>query len=184
MLFIYGDGDYTNYRRGLESLGQRVLIGRDGGLASLCGGLVLPGGGDIGDGLSDGEAGVIRYFIEAGRPILGICRGMQALNVYFGGTLFAHIPGHRIPAGDATHPTRAIGLAAALLGPEPTVNSNHHQAIDRLGDGLRPCQWAADGVIEAVAHEELPIFGVQYHPERMGPAGEPVLQWICGRVTG
>ena len=184
MLFIYGGGNYTNYRQALEALGQRVLIGEDGGLASLCGGLVLPGGGDIEAGLSQAEAGVIRYFIEAGRPILGICRGMQALNVYFGGTLFADIPGHRIPEGDATHATRAVGLAAALLGPEPTVNSNHHQAIDRLGHGLRPCQWAPDGIIEAVEHETLPIFGVQYHPERMGTAGEPILQWICGRVTG
>ena len=183
MVFIYGGDDYTNYRRALEALGQRVLIGEDGGLAPLCGGLVLPGGGDIGDRLPEAEEEIIRYFIEAGRPILGICRGMQALNVYFGGTLFEDIPGHRIPEGDATHPTRAVGLAAALLGPGPTVNSNHHQAIDRLGHGLRPCQWAADGVIEAVEHETLPIFGVQYHPERMGQAGEPILQWICGRIT-
>lgn len=183
MLFIYGDDDYTNYRRTLEALGQRVLIGRSGGLAALCDGLVLPGGGDIGSALDAAEAGVIRYCIAAGKPILGICRGMQALNVYFGGTLYPDIPGHRIAEGDARHPTRAEGPMAALLGAKPTVNSNHHQAIHRLGEGLRPCQWAEDGIIEAVVHETLPILGVQYHPERMGQAGTPILQWICERTA-
>lgn len=166
MVFIYGGDDYTNYRRALEALGQRVLIGEDGGLAPLCGALVLPGGGDIGDGLSDGEAGVIRYFIEAGRPILGICRGMQALNVYFGGTLYDFIPGHQVPDTYPVHPTTATGLVAELLGPTPVVNTNHHQAVEQLGSGLVICQRSADGVAEAICHTTLPILGVQWHPER------------------
>ena len=183
MVCICGSGDYTNYCRALEARGQRALIGTDGALAHLCGGLLLPGGGDIHGALNGGETALIRYFIDTGRPILGICRGMQALNVYFGGTLRDGVKGHQIPDGDMTHPTRAEGLMAQLLGERPEVNSNHHQAVDVMGRELSACQWAADGVVEAIVHRNLPILGVQYHPERMGAAGEPVFAWFCRRAA-
>lgn len=182
MVCICGRGDFTNYCRALEQQGQRALIGTDGALAHLCGGLLLPGGGDIHGALDGGETALIQYFIDTGRPILGICRGMQALNVFFGGTLHDLVPGHQIPEGDMTHPTHGEGPAAILLGETAVVNSNHHQAVDMQGRGLVACRWADDGVVETIIHESLPILGVQYHPERMGDAGAPVFRWFCERI--
>ena len=111
---------------------------------------------------------------------------MQALNVYFGGTLHDQIAGHQLAAGDMVHPTRAEGLPAELLGDAPYVTSNHHQAVNALGRGLSDCQWGSDGVIEAVIHTSLPVLGVQCHRERQAFAlrrgeaadGAAVFWWL------
>jgi putative glutamine amidotransferase len=113
-----------------------------------------------------------------GLPILGICRGLQALNVSRGGTLHQHLPDvtdgsidHRQtqPGHVATHLVRIAPdsrLAAILGTTETAVNSFHHQAIERVGSGLRPVAWAADGTIEAVEGEgERFVLGVQWHAE-------------------
>lgn len=126
--------------------------------------LLLPGGGDIGVTLEATDSFLIRSFADSGRPILGICRGMQALNVFFGGTLHTCIPGHQQAQGDLIHPTRARGLLSQLLGPAPLVNSNHHQAVRVLGEELCLLQQAADGTIEGFCHETLPILGVPMAP--------------------
>ena len=119
---------------------------------------------------------------ETKLPILGICRGLQALNVFFGGTLYDFVPDHQLPQGDIIHPTRAAGSMASLLGSYPTVNSNHHQAVNRLGCGLIPCQWAGDGIIEALWHKTLPILGVQWHPERWG-SGDRIFRWFADEIA-
>ena len=80
------------------------------------------------------------------------------------------LPGGGDIRGDMVHPTRAEGIMAQLLGEHPAVTSCHHQAADRLAEPLRPVQWAEDGVIEAVVHQELPVLGVQWHPERQSYA--------------
>ena len=95
---------------------------------------------------------------------------MQAINVYFGGTLHRWIPGHQQPQGDLLHATRTVGPLTALLGPEPVVTSNHHQAVDWLGEGLAVLQRAADGTAECIRHGTLPVWGVQWHPERQSYA--------------
>ena len=128
--------------------------------------LLLPGGGDIEGDIPQRECSLIRSFVANGRPVLGICRGMQALNVYFGGTLHRYIDGHQLPQGDIVHPTHALGIIRELLGKTPTVNSNHHQAVAKLGHGLRVVQRSQDDVVEALCHHTLPIWGVQWHPER------------------
>jgi putative glutamine amidotransferase len=108
-------------------------------------------------------------------PILAICRGMQTLNVARGGTLHQHLAqdgiAHR-QAEPAEEPTHAVRIEprtklAATLGVESVeVNSFHHQAIDRLGTGLRATAWAADGVIEGVeAQDREFVLGVQWHAE-------------------
>ena len=131
-VFLWGSPEnYPNYRAALESVGLRPVAGRSLMAALGCGGLLLPGGGDIHGALPPEETFLLRAFWEARRPILGICRGMQALNVFRGGTLRSGVPGHQLPEGDMVHPTRAEGLMAALLWPCPVVNSNHHQAVDR-----------------------------------------------------
>ena len=103
------------------------------------------------------------------KPILGICRGLQLLNVYFGGTLHQHILGHAQVCGrDHLHIVHAApGLLRALYGARFTVNSAHHQAVETLGGGLKVLACAPDGTVEAIAHKALPAFAVQWHPERL-----------------
>jgi putative glutamine amidotransferase len=117
------------------------------------------------------ELELARAADERGLPLLGICRGAQALNVARGGTLHQHLPGHRQtePATATTHSVHVDPgtRLASLLGTEVLrVNSFHHQAVDRLGGGLRAVAHAADGTVEAV---EAPgaefVIGVQWHVE-------------------
>ena len=113
-----------------------------------------------------------KAFIEARKPILGICRGHQILNVVLGGSLHQHIPtaeNHRAP-GDAVHAVTAQGesFLMDLYGQQFFVNSSHHQAVARLAEGLRiTLRCSEDGTVEAFEHQTLPILGVQFHPERM-----------------
>ena len=152
-IFIPGRQEaLRSYREAIYSAGGVPICSLSAADSALCGGLLLPGGGDIGERLDEPERKLIQSFVQSGRPILGICRGMQALNVYFGGDLYSHIPGHQQPRGD--------------LGRRPAVTSNHHQALRHLGQGLQAVQVTPDGVIEAVAHGMLPVWGVQWHPER------------------
>lgn len=151
-------------------------------------GLVLCGGSDIDpkyynqeingsvdiDNDRDGlEFALLKAYIEAGKPIMGICRGYQLINVYFGGSLFQHIPEvaqHRSGVDlYAAHTVTAVENSdlSKLYGDTFAVNSAHHQAVDRLGDGLRPTAYWNDKYIEAYEHKALPIFAVQWHPERM-----------------
>ena len=178
MVFLYGAGEFPNYCAALEKIGQRILISQDVCCAENCQGLLLPGGGDIHGKLDAQESAAIRFFVTHRLPILGICRGLQALNVYFGGTLYDFIPNHQDLQGDITHATHAAGLIASLLGDVPVVNSNHHQAIKGLGAGLIACQWAQDGILEAVQHQTLPVLGVQWHPERW-KSGDAVFRWFA-----
>ena len=181
MVFLYGAGELSNYRTALDKTGQQVLISRDIGNAKNCQGLLLPGGGDIHGKLDAEEREVIQFFVTQHLPILGICRGLQALNVYFGGTLYDFIPGHQVPQGDMTHLTHAAGLMASLVGNFPLVNSNHHQAIRRLGTDFVACQWAQDGIIEAMQHRTLPVLGVQWHPERW-KSGGAIFRWFADEL--
>ena len=110
---------------------------------------------------------VLDTFAKSGKPVFGICRGLQVINVYFGGTLFLDIPGHRL--GDTGwHSVRRID-GCMLDGFDKTfsVNSYHHQAIDRPGSGLIISARAEDGTVEAIESENSRVFAVQWHPERM-----------------
>ncbi|WP_225098261.1 gamma-glutamyl-gamma-aminobutyrate hydrolase family protein [Streptomyces sp. CoH27] len=116
------------------------------------------------------ELALIDAALTAGVPLLGICRGMQLLNVALGGTLVQHLDGHAEVVGVfGRHPVKPVpGTRYAGIVPEETaVPAYHHQAVDRLGRGLVPSAYASDGTVEAV---ELPpaegwVLGVQWHPE-------------------
>ncbi len=120
------------------------------------------------------EIALVEAFLKAGKPIFGICRGHQLLNVIFGGTLVQHLPNalehSTVLAGrDIVHEVTAEkgSIAEELYGESFTVNSWHHQAVQDLADGFFVTLRADDGVIEGYEHEKLPVFGVQWHPERM-----------------
>jgi putative glutamine amidotransferase len=115
------------------------------------------------------ELALIEAALAARVPLLGICRGMQLLNVALGGTLVQHIDGHaEMPGVFGRHPVKPVpGTVYGDIAPEETsVPTFHHQAVDRLGAGLLPSAYATDGTVEAV---ELPgehwVLGVQWHPE-------------------
>lgn len=188
VLFGYGRrACWPNYVRAVAAAGGELRFSLDLREAAGCGGLLLPGGGDLepwrygqpntaSRGLEperdEAELELLERFTALGRPVLGICRGLQAINVFFGGTLIQDLPGHGAVGGrDRLHVVRAVpGAFGRLWGERPVVNSAHHQAVDRLGAGLRAIQWAPDGTVEALAHRALPVWAVQWHPERLtGP---------------
>lgn len=117
------------------------------------------------------ELALLHAALAAGVPVLGVCRGMQVLNVALGGTLRQHLPddGHRIVPGRFVRRTVRVrhgSRLAGVLGRSAEVSCYHHQAVARPGDGLEPAAWSADGTVEAL---ELPgprfVLGVQWHPE-------------------
>jgi putative glutamine amidotransferase len=162
----------------------------DGELIERFDGLLLAGGGDI-EPARYGFAGhpaqygtdpdrdeleleLARAAVRLGTPTLGICRGVQVLNVAFGGTLVQHLPDadglieHRNEAKQAMHGLRVergSRLAAALGQVEAEGLSHHHQGLDRLGEGFRPVAWAPDGLVEGIEREQGWTVGVLWHPE-------------------
>jgi putative glutamine amidotransferase len=175
--------------------GIPVLLPPLPGVAAAVGrldGLILTGGGDIDPGRYGEEAHprthrvseprdaaemeLLGAALDAALPVLGICRGMQLLNVTRGGTLCQHLPeeaGHAaVPGAFGSHPVRiAPGTRLASIlgeGDGLHVPAAHHQAVDKLGDGLAATAWTEDGVVEAVelgAHGDPFVLAVQWHPE-------------------
>ena len=153
-------------------------------------GVIITGGGDVhpelyaqGDlGVSlaldrkrdEAECAMIHAYMRGKKPILAICRGAQLLNAALGGTLTQDISEpqrsiHRKEKGSAYHAVKAErgSFLYGLYGMNSVVNSIHHQALRRLGKGLVPCQWSEDGIVEGFYAESGPVWGVQWHPERL-----------------
>lgn len=133
-----------------------------------------PGGGHHEPDADAAQIAVVRAALDRGQPLLGLCRGIQVINVALGGSLVQHLPTadhHRGPCSGiatafvSTRPSLEpdAGLPADLA--DDPVRCSHHQAVDRLGSGLAVAARAADGVVEAVVHTTAPIIGVQWHPE-------------------
>lgn len=163
---------------------QREIVGR-------LDGLVLSGGADIDPARYGAERDertkvvrperdsyeftLLNEATAAGLPVLAVCRGMQLLNVALGGSLVQHLPdtvghaGHMATPGvfGTSQVTTLAGSAIeTIAGAQAQVHCHHHQAVDRLADGLRATAWATDGTVEAVESDgDRFLLGVQWHPE-------------------
>ena len=170
-------------------------------LLPLLDGVLLPGGLDVEPGrygqaahptiradgvLDDLELRVAAWAIDRAVPTLGICRGQQLLNVALGGSLIQDLPSEGLahpqaprlgPRGGLAHPIDVAPdsrLAEILGAASLEVNSRHHQAVRRLGRGLRAVAWAPDGVVEGIESVEHPwLLAVQFHPEDLLGFHEP-----------
>lgn len=163
-------------------------------IADLADGLLVTGGDDLAPSLYNElphpktecsqydldllDIKLIKYFHKFNRPILGICRGIQSINVAYGGTLYQDLPSEYPQCRPQTHTqsdknknfehliqTLPNTYARSLFGTNYGVNSFHHQAIKEVGKGLIVSAVSEDGVIEAIEADQL--FAVQWHPERI-----------------
>ena len=177
-----------NYITAVELSGATPIAGYLPGLDLTCDGLLLSGGVDLNPALYNEDVNgsvdinnerdahemmLLDAFVKAGKPVFGICRGCQLINVYFGGTLSQHMPQtvlHRSgEKPDREHEVESASgsIMEALYGKRCVVNSVHHQAVKKLGKDLIVTQKSDDGIIEAYEHKDLPIIAVQWHPERL-----------------
>lgn len=153
------------------------------GFLDHCQALILSGGEDVGvDPIRDDwEKALLEAALERERPVLGICRGIQLMNVALGGSLVDDLPTDRPSSVSHRADDRAPDHSHALqwsedvarweqhVGARPSmVNSVHHQGIDRLASALTPMATTDDGLVEAVMHHDRPdVIAVQWHPEWM-----------------
>jgi putative glutamine amidotransferase len=128
------------------------------------------------------EFGAVKEAMAQELPIFAICKGMQVFNVALGGTLYLDIKGHNLPE-QKTHDVQPLRSDAGARHRFEKVNSSHHQAVDRLGDGLEVEAWCAmDDIIEQVRLRGYQFaLGVQYHPER-GKIYDELFEDFFGRM--
>ncbi len=125
------------------------------------------------------EFALLRSAVAAGKPVLGICRGLQVINVAYGGTLYQDIPS-QLPGsllhlqnsarGEATHTVQIVpgSYAHEICGSEKIyVNTFHHQSVKEVGKTLKITANAPDGIVEAIENDDGSVFAVQWHPENM-----------------
>lgn len=192
---------FENYQRWIENAGAQVVKlshhKNNFGDVDKCDGIILSGGEDlhprfynkgeylelcdeIDEARDEFEWRVLELTVEKKLPLLGICRGLQVANVFFGGTLIPHIPAFgkfnhsRTDSADRYHQVRVSSdsqLKDIVGETSGEVNSAHHQSADRIGKGLIANALSADGVVEGMERERTndgPFLQlVQWHPERM-----------------
>ncbi len=171
-------------------------------------GLIVTGGPAVEDGLigelpddmaqtdptrTASDKHVLQLFLDARRPVLGICYGMQLANALRGGRIYADVQTqmegsaiHSEKRGGTTHAlnVKQDSVLSTLLNPSVNVvNTRHIQAIESTGNGLRVVATAPDGVIEAIESTDGSFIGVQFHPERMGEAGHQLFSYVVNQTS-
>ncbi len=200
---------FVDYARGvLEAGGLPVHLPMDANpldYLDRLDGIVLPGGTDVDPALYGATAETDVYPPEPIRdrfemalaggalardlPMLGICRGMQLVNVQAGGSLFQDMPTHSrfdAPVETVAHrvATEPGTQLAELFGPTADVNSLHHQTVDRVAPGWVVAACDESGSIEAIELPEHDVIAVQWHPEMLpGRATDPLFAWIVERAS-
>lgn len=202
----------ANYATFLRSMNITPAVTLNMEEIDACDALLLPGGGDItpaffGDNnrgsrnidtpLDIRQLQAFDMALKKKMPVLGICKGMQIINVGLGGSIVQDLnpPScrrHGYDNGDKYHDSIIIPSSwlHVLYGNGITVNSAHHQSLGKTGSGLMVVQRCpADGCAEAIAHKSLPVIGVQWHPERIdrersGTDGNKVLAYFVSLITG
>ena len=204
--------NYVDAVRRAGGLASLILPGDERTPAAMLDGvdaLMMIGGGDVepsryGRDPSDTIYGVepdrdeleialLRDADERGTPTLCICRGMQVMNVAFGGSLVQDLPsdgrfmGHGAPSGaDAiVHEVKladGTSISDAAGAEVVSCSSHHHQGVDRLGNGLRATGWSEDGLVEAIERERGWMVGVQWHPEDTAP-NDPAQQGLFDELV-
>jgi len=135
------------------------------------------------------ELALLDAAVATKKPVLGICRGIQIVNVHAGGTLHQHVPEHAFldQAGSVEQHDVDFepgSILAGLYGDRRRVNSLHHQAVDRVGESLCVTARTVDGSIEGLEHETLPIVAVQWHPEMLITAAtDPLFGWLVAATA-
>jgi len=180
-------------RRILDGIDGLILTGGEDVAPSYYGEMPHPRLGKVSPWRDTYDMLLVRGAVNRGMPVLAICRGVQVLDVAFGGSLWqdipAQIPGavrHMRSSGDKNIASHTVALAEGSLlrrvacASEITVNSAHHQCVKRVAPGFLVTAVAPDGVVEAIELFDRRVIGVQFHPERMLAAGE---DWVLPLFT-
>ncbi|MBO5851124.1 MAG: gamma-glutamyl-gamma-aminobutyrate hydrolase family protein [Clostridia bacterium] len=183
-VFIYDNGlNLTNYTNALKNINVDYVLTKNTSLLSDTNALLLTGGGNIIPYLYDkpvlrsyyydpetdlAELYLIKQFVKSKKTIIGICKGMQAINVFFGGTL-KNVENHFFTEKNSLHEITNTKSSFLLPAFNKTikVNSCHVEQLDKIAPCLSVSAKSNDGTVEALHHKTLPIYGVQFHPERM-----------------
>ena len=183
-VFIYDNGlNLSNYITALNNVKIDYVFSKNVSLISDCNALLLTGGGNVVpylynkpllkscdyDAFTDvAELYLIKQFVNQKKTIIGICKGMQVINVFFKGTL-TNVENHFFTEKNAFHNIKLTknSFLENCFNKNILVNSCHVEKLDKVANCLKVEAVSDDGVVEAVKHKTLPIYGVQFHPERM-----------------
>lgn len=180
----------------LDKVDGVVMTGGEDVAPGFYGELPLPEMGDVNAPRDTFDLMLTRMSAREGKPILGICRGVQVINVAFGGTLWQDIPS-QIPQSPVQHRSKndenpfhnvyikeGSRLAALTQTGSTRINTFHHQAVKDVAEGFMVTAMAPDSVVEAIECFEMGyrIIGVQFHPEKMYATGDlrfqPLFEWL------
>ena len=170
----YGVGNLFSLLSSLEAVGAEAAVTSSPELIAASDRMILPGVGAFGDAAAKlgvtGLGEVVKEQAAKGKPVLGICRGCQVINVAYGGTLNQHIGRHK---GFRTVRNVKGWWMYDMYGKYHSTYHSNHQVVGRLGKNLIATAYDSNsGHIEAIQHETLPVYGIQWHPDmKMGNKG-------------